>query len=56
MTAIWIFLLVANLAWFGLAAWSFGLTPGSSAMLLVRKADRGSPMFFTLSESVRFFA
>ena len=46
--------LVLNALWFGVAFRYFSLTPDTAAKLLVPKSARDSPVFDTLSASVRF--
>jgi hypothetical protein len=47
-------IMVANLLWFGVAFWYFSLKPVTAAKLLVPPSARGSPLFQTVSASVRF--
>lgn len=51
---VWTIILVLNALWFGMVSRDFGLTPATAAKLLVPREERGAPMFFTLSESIRF--
>ncbi|GGC65947.1 hypothetical protein [Undibacterium terreum] len=43
-----------NVLWFGVAFRYFSLTPDTAARLLVPKSARESPLFSTVSASVRF--
>ncbi|WP_394780005.1 hypothetical protein [Undibacterium sp.] len=43
-----------NVVWFGAAFRYFSLTPDTAARLLVPKSARSSPLFGTVSASVRF--
>ena len=45
---------VLNVLWFGVAFRYFSLTPDTAARLLVPKSARESPLFGTVSASVRF--
>ncbi len=46
--------LALNTLWFMMGFWYFSLKPDSAARLLVPKSARSSPLFSTLSASVRF--
>ena len=46
--------MVANLLWFGVAFCYFSLKPDTAAKLLIPPSARGSPLFKTVSASVRF--
>jgi len=46
--------LALNVLWFMMGFWYFSLKPDSAARLLVPKSARESPLFSTLSASVRF--
>ncbi|MCF8150310.1 MAG: hypothetical protein K9K30_10105 [Burkholderiaceae bacterium] len=47
-------ILVLNVLWFGAAFRYFSLTPDTAAKILVPKSARDSPLFRTVSASVRF--
>ena len=53
-TTAWTVLLILNAMWFGLGAFHFSLKPEASARSLVPRDQRGSPLFRTLSDSIRF--
>jgi len=53
-TTAWTVLLVLNSVWFGLGAFHFSLKPEASISSLVPRDQRASPLFRTLSESIRF--
>jgi hypothetical protein len=46
--------LALNVAWFSMGFWYFTFKSGAAAKLLVPKTARESPLFSTLSASVRF--
>jgi hypothetical protein len=46
--------LVLNVLWFGAAFWQFSLRPDAAARGLVPKSARESPLFKTVSASIRF--
>ena len=46
--------LALNVLWFGVGFWYFSLTSERAANLLVPKSARNSPLFKTMSASVRF--
>ncbi len=45
-----------NILWFGAAFRYFSLTPDTAARMLVPKSARDSPLFSTVSASVRSWA
>ncbi|MGJ7608362.1 hypothetical protein ACSFA7_28780 [Variovorax sp. LT1R20] len=53
-TTAWTVLLILNTLWFGLGAFHFSLKPEASASSLVPRDQRASPLFRTLSDSIRF--
>lgn len=54
MPAAIVLTLMLDVLWFGVAFWFFGLVPARAAALLVKRGERGLPMFRTLAASVRF--
>ncbi|MDP3936619.1 MAG: hypothetical protein Q8R92_00605 [Deltaproteobacteria bacterium] len=54
MDSVFSTVLALNFLWFGAAFWYFGIVPDSSAKILVPKSARDSPLFATVSASVRF--
>jgi hypothetical protein len=53
-TSAWTVLLILNALWFGMGAFHFSLKPEASASSLVPRDQRASPLFRTLSDSIRF--
>ncbi|MCU0686043.1 MAG: hypothetical protein MUF34_27995 [Polyangiaceae bacterium] len=43
-----------NVLWFGAAFWYFALVPGRAAKVLVPRSQRASPLYLTLTASLRF--
>ena len=50
----WTILLTLNILWFGMGAFHFSLRSESAARMLVLREHRRSPLFHTLSGSIRF--
>lgn len=48
------FVLLANVAWFGSAFWSFAFKHETGAKLLIPKSARSSPVFATMSAALPF--
>jgi len=46
--------LVLNVLWFGAGFWQFFLRPDGAAKVLVPRSARSSPLFKTVSASIRF--
>jgi hypothetical protein len=46
--------LVLDVLWFGAAFWYFSLKPDDAAKILVPRSARDSPLFRTVSASIRF--
>lgn len=46
--------LVLDVLWFGAAFWYFSLRPDDAAKILVPRSARDSPLFKTISASIRF--
>jgi len=53
-SSAYVAVLALNVLWFGMASWYFTVKSDAATKLLVPKSARDSPLFATLSASVRF--
>jgi hypothetical protein len=53
-SSAYIAVIALNVLWFGMGSWYFTLKSEAATKLLVAKSVRASPLFATLSASVRF--